>query len=209
MLLSAFVGRSYIMRRILPEQFCVSPGFCVMISLYLLILPLNWVVGWCVAVLAHELSHYTALKLCGIHVNMVILTFTGAEIRSEPLNPMQDLICTLAGPVGGLVPVLLGQHMPYAAICSLLLSCYNLLPVYPLDGGRGLSCLLQILCGMDAGKRIAKIVEIVSIILLVLIAINLTIYFNSVIFLAVISVSIGIRCCLLKYPCKENGQIVQ
>lgn len=50
------------------------------------------------------------------------------------------------GPIFGLLPVLLWEKCPRLAFCATLLSAWNMLPIYPLDGGRALRLLLRENC---------------------------------------------------------------
>lgn len=63
----------------------------------------------------------------------------------------KEALCALAGPVGSFSVVLLAEYFPEAALFGLVQGLYNLLPVYPLDGGRILRCLLpwEICAGVE------------------------------------------------------------
>ncbi|MEI3065466.1 MAG: site-2 protease family protein [Oscillospiraceae bacterium] len=55
----------------------------------------------------------------------------------------QELLAALAGPLVNLVcGALFGMRSPAFAAYSLMLGIYNLLPVWPLDGGRAVRCAL-------------------------------------------------------------------
>jgi Zn-dependent protease len=125
---------------------------------------LLWSVGILLAffacVVLHELGHsFTAMHF-GIGVRRILLMPIGgmAEFESIPRQPSRELLITLAGPAVNfaiaaiLWPVVgfAGDDYPANAVgfgqlllhANLLMGCFNLLPVFPMDGGRILRALL-------------------------------------------------------------------
>lgn len=115
--------------------------------IYLIILlffvPLPWLTAWLVAVSVHELSHIAAVYLCGEKVNRLKISVGGIHMSSGPMSDVRRIICTLSGPIGGFLPVILCKTFPRVAICAWVLSAYNLLPILPLDGGHILLILMR------------------------------------------------------------------
>lgn len=121
-----------------PSSISVSGGFCVLLALMLLLVPLPWLFAAVVAAGFHELCHYAAIRLCvGARCRPAFFAFS-ARLPLPPMSRGREMICALAGPVGGLCLLLLGGWMPRLALCAAMQSIYNLLPIYPLDGGRAL-----------------------------------------------------------------------
>ena len=113
-------------------------------------------------VLLHELGHSLIAKRYGIPVARVTLFIFGgvAQIGGDPARPFVELKVALAGPlvsaliaatcfiVAGWIPVLSPLHLVavailrYLALINTALILFNLLPGFPLDGGRILRAVL-------------------------------------------------------------------
>ena len=110
-----------------------------------LLVPGNWLLAALAAACIHEAGHILALVLLGGRVRSVRLGAFGAVIEGEGVSGAGAALCTLAGPLCSFLTVLLARTFPLLALCGLLQAIYNLLPVYPADGGRILCCLSNLL----------------------------------------------------------------
>lgn len=105
------------------------------------------------SLLLHEAGHAAAARRLGIHSGRLALyPFGGARAGfDDPGTPRQNTLVALAGPAASLAlglafalvwwllpaaPVLLRRDLGYLALVNLALAAVNLLPGYPLDGGR-------------------------------------------------------------------------
>jgi len=121
----------------------IKPNTYLYLAILLLLIPLPWLISWLIAVFFHEFCHWLGVKLGGGSVLQLTVGLSGANMESTAMSERQRLLAVLSGPAGGLLLLLLARWFPKIAICSWLLSMYNLLPVLPLDGGRALQILLR------------------------------------------------------------------
>ena len=93
------------------------------------------------AMAVHELAHIVMMLACGGQVRRLTLRFADLQIAASGLGYRQELLSALAGPLVNLIcGAAFCMQRPSFAAYSLMLGIYNLLPVWPLDGGRVLRC---------------------------------------------------------------------
>lgn len=163
-------------------------------AILIMILPAKWIIAWLIAVCFHEACHYIAIKLCGGHSEQLHAGFGGAVISCSGLTSKKQLFSLLAGPIGGLIPVFLGRFFPRVALCSWVLSVYNLLPILPLDGGQALQLILK-------NKKLFSVIENAVLITLMLFGIYISIWLQCGVLPIVIVALLWMK--NRKSPCKE------
>ena len=123
----------------------------------------------------HEAGHLLMLRLFGVTPSAFHLSPVGAEllINRIGLSYGRELAAVLAGPAANLLfgtalVVLAWKQDDFfsAAGAHFVLAAFNLLPIRPLDGGRGLQILLSWRWGPDAGDRFCRIVGTATAVLL-------------------------------------------
>ena len=113
------------------------------------------------SLLLHEMAHAVVARRFGIPINGITLFIFGgvAELGAEPTRPNIEFWIALAGPVmslclafsfwisSNLTDLVLNapamtQILSYLAVVNLVLAIFNLVPAFPLDGGRVLRAYL-------------------------------------------------------------------
>ena len=155
-------------------------GALLMAVLMVLLLPLRWLLGALIAALIHEAGHYTAVRLMGGSVHRLSLKPSGAVMEASGLTAYSKFLCTLAGPLAGLLPLLVFRYFPVIAICGAVQSLFNILPIYPLDGGK---MLRQIVSVSGGSHRCFQIIENSVFVLLFLLCIFIRYRFGVSLFM--------------------------
>ena len=131
----------------------VDPICWVLMAFWLVLIPLPWLCAGLVSVAVHECSHWLMVKLTGGTLHGIHIRPTGVLMDTGMMDQGKEWICALAGPVGELTLLLLANVFPRTAICALFHGIFNLMPLYPLDGGR-VVCALY---GFPVGRKIGDV----------------------------------------------------
>ena len=145
------------------------------------------------SLIIHEIGHIVAAYLCKVKVERCVIMPYGGEIELKGGNtiaPKKQLIIAIGGPIATLCCIAVTPFLdPLLADLVLkiqiVLLGINLIPIWPLDGGRIIMALIHIFC-----PRI-RMVELYLTISLILITITVFITFillPKTLFLLVLSI---------------------
>lgn len=148
--------------------------------------------------LFHELGHIISGLILGFKLEKINIMPMGLsisfkvplenynkKIQNSRLLSLKKIIIALSGPVINIIIAIififnnfnLEEYQRLSIIYANILLCiFNLLPIYPLDGGRILKQILKIKYGIKYSMEYIHIVENCTIILLTIIS-SITIYY--------------------------------
>jgi Zn-dependent protease/predicted transcriptional regulator len=139
-------------------------------------------VGFMLAVFAcvvmHEFGHALAARQYGIKTRDIIIQIIGgvARLEGSPRTPTQELVIAIAGPMVNVViaalllPVVLAiggyemmKNVQFAGssflsnllLTNIMLVVFNMIPAFPMDGGRVLRALIWYGAGFELATTIA------------------------------------------------------
>lgn len=153
----------------------VEVSFVAFLCVYYYCDPANTFFPFLTAAVLHEAGHLVVLRCLGVRVDRLCLRAQGAILFTEPLSYRKELLAAMGGPcVNFLLLLFFARRLPIFALVNLCLLVYNLLPVYPLDGGRILRALLSLLLPTVAANIAEKVLSGTVIFLLCVGAVALT-----------------------------------
>jgi tetratricopeptide (TPR) repeat protein len=150
---------------------------------------LLWLIGLILCILLHEVGHALAAQLMGVEVKSIVLWLLGGftNLAHPARRPAQNLVIFSAGSLVNmlLVFVLAAAYIllffgflpfernpeiylwgqTFASLClslalaNLILVFFNLLPIYPLDGGNMLRSMMEMLFGRSNADWITLVVS--------------------------------------------------
>lgn len=185
-----------------PNHFLtVYPSFVILLALLIWLDKGTITAIFLVSVLLHEAGHLLALRLLQVKVYSMELRASGAILHTQPASAGKEALVTAAGPTVNLLLLAVSFHrLPSAALVNLLLLGYNLIPIYPLDGGRLLRLLLCRVVGQPAGERWSEAVSTGLTVLASAAAIVLTCLFHAGLYPCLFAVLFLVR--QANSPCK-------
>ena len=155
----------------------------------------------------HEMGHLLAGLLLGMKPEKIEVKPFGfsisfklttkdynKKIKKANLLEIKKIIVALAGPVTNLIIIIITLNIPgnlwkalIVIYTNILLILFNILPIYPLDGGRILKGILHICLGRKKAIQYSSTISFVTTVALTLIA-SIAIFYleNIAIFLAII-----------------------
>lgn len=141
----------------------LRPGALLFWALVFFLLPEGQAAALLLPCAVHELGHLLCLKLLGLGVSSLNLELCGLRMDySGSCGALGHAAAAAAGPLAGIVFYFLlrqlcGEKAALMAGVSLLLSLFNLLPIYPLDGGRLWRAALCAFLGEERGGRLQRL----------------------------------------------------
>jgi Zn-dependent protease len=131
-------------------------------------------IGLILSIALHELGHSIVAKLFKCRVREITLMFMGGVAQMERITfkPMQEFLMALAGPAVSLllafififignsistpsIPAIPFNAIQHIGIINMGLAIFNLLPAFPMDGGRILRAILTKFQGRLKATRVA------------------------------------------------------
>lgn len=158
--------------------------------------------------LIHELGHMLAGILLGLKPSSLEIMPFGIRVSFDvkPHNynkkvingtmlTIKELIIAMMGPITNLIFVVIfciynidffGISREFIVYSNILIGVFNLIPIYPLDGGRIVKNILYIFYGRKESYKFTNMISNITIVLLTIISSVSILYFRNIAILIII-----------------------
>ena len=150
--------------------------------------------------IVHELGHLLAGLLMGMKPEKIEIMPFGVsisfkinvkeynkKIKKGNALEIKKIIVALAGPITNFIIILITSNLKLDLIKSMLIiytnfliMIFNLLPIYPLDGGRVLKGILHIILGKRKSEKYIKNISKITVIVITAISSILILYIQNI-----------------------------
>ena len=144
----------------------LTPWACIFWAGLLLTLPGPWLGAAFLGAAFHEACHILAIWALGGRMEEMTVGPFGAVIRVSGLSYGREFLAAAAGPAGSLLLLAILRAFPRLSLCGLIQGTFNLLPLYPLDGGRMVFCLFCLAFSQDQAVLFLEILRKVLVFIL-------------------------------------------
>ena len=153
------------MKRILRNRMAISftRGMFLYIALLLMMIPFRLFAAVVISAVIHECFHIASIRIMGKEIHALQIGPRGAIIHTQIMSDKEELICALAGPLSGFFLIFFFKWTPVIALTGFVHSLYNLLPIYPTDGGRILRCGMRLLFPCNVADKVQYWTEVVTL----------------------------------------------
>ena len=134
----------------------IDESVFILVAFALLLIPLPWFVAAILAGIVHELCHAAAIILLDGRILDIQIGWKGTKMETDIVSDKKEIIAALSGPAGSFSLLLLAKIIPRTAFCGTIHGLYNMFPVYPLDGGRCVRCILRFFLSESQIDKVEK-----------------------------------------------------
>lgn len=134
-------------------------------------------------VFIHEMFHVMMAVLLKVKIKEIVFLSIGMNAQyEENISSIKEFLIAIAGPIASLNLAIFLYNESFIMM-NIIILITNMIPIYPLDGGRILRIILIKILGYKNGIKIYGIILRILICVLIIITIIFTVYLKNYYFL--------------------------
>lgn len=174
----------------------ISPLFIIMVAFFVVFGDYIAIMSHIIAMIYHEFAHSYIAERYGYKLNKFKLMPYGASVSGDFVctMPKHEIMIALAGPLSNFIVVVVGLASWWVfpstytfthplVVASFIIGVVNLLPVFPLDGGRIFFATMSLKFKYKKAHSITIIVGIIVCVVIILQSIVLMFYGGNITYL--------------------------
>lgn len=116
----------------------------------------------------HEMCHILCLFVFDNSPQKINISFFGAGIVTyREMSFAKEVVFLLSGVVFNYLMCFVFQSNKTVFEVNLILGFVNSLPIFPLDGGRALKCMIEHFFDFEVGRNVFKTISVFTLVLLI------------------------------------------
>lgn len=128
----------------------------------------------------HELAHIAVALFLKVKIKEIVLLPVGVCAKFDYIEKKKkEILIAVAGPLFSIIIAFCTTNTLYKEI-NMVIAILNLIPVYPLDGGRMVRGILEHLLGYKKSIVVCHILSRGIFVLITLTGISLFVYFHNI-----------------------------
>ena len=180
-------------KQVIKIQISINIEIFLFIIIFILTKQINIYAIFIFFTLIHEISHAVTGIILGLKIKKISIMPFGFKItfkNKKEKEEIEKIIIALSGPVMNLVIMILAiifklhTNIIYS---NLIIAIFNLIPIYPLDGGRGLKSILNMIMNKQKTNAVINKISNITIILLTAITSILILYIKNIAIIGILA----------------------
>lgn len=168
-------------------KFKIDKKICLVIFLFIIFNKLELYILFMFFAIIHEMFHLLTGVILGYKVKKIKVEIIGFsmefyEKQQKNNDNMKKIIILLAGPIFNILISLIFASLgiPIIFYINIVIAIFNLIPIYPLDGGQILNRLLRILYGTEKAYKITNSLNTIIMSIITAISSILILYIRNI-----------------------------
>lgn len=182
-------------------EFKIDIKIFLVLFLFLIFKQLEMYILFMIFVIIHEFFHLLTGIILGYKIKSLKIEILGISLgfheNINEYNNIKKIIILMMGPISNIIIALIFDFfkLPKIVYVNLVIAIFNLIPVYPLDGGQILNRILRIIYGNIEAYKITSWINTIIMSIITAIASIAILYLKN---MSIVIIVLFLWCLVIK-----------